>query len=80
MEAKKQIFEAILRPIPPLFLAQNGPNTPKLCAVTLAFNTQSLGELLGAILGVSRAILGLFHSKIKFFDAIIGNISPLFAD
>ena len=51
LEAQKQILEAILGLISLLFLAQNGPNTPKLRTVALAFNTQYLGEPLGAILG-----------------------------
>ena len=61
-EAQKQVLEAIFGPFPPLFLAQNGPNNPKLCVAALAFNTQYLGESLGAILGVIRAILGLFRA------------------
>ena len=62
MEAKKQVIKAILGLISPLFLAQNGMNTPKLCIVALAINTQYLGGALGAILGDFWAILGLLES------------------
>ena len=77
MEAKKQVLEAILGLISPLFLAQNGPDIPKLCTVALASNTQYLGEPLGAILGVTRAILELFGGPIKFLFGYYGdNFTP----
>ena len=57
MEAKKQIIEAILGLISPLFLAQKGPNTPKLNSVALANDTLTSLRVYSA--GVPGSVLDI---------------------
>ena len=61
MEAQKQIIEPILGLISPLFLAKNGPNTPKLYSVTVAIYTLYFGTAFG---GHSGCNLGHFGASL----------------
>ena len=70
MEAQKQVIEAILRLISPLFLAQNGPKVHQIMYCCTALQHTVLGKAFGEHSGVIMAILGLFGGLIAKFELL----------